>query len=77
MSVSHPESGLPPLCGICGTDTVRIGKLPRVGLRPLVVVYKCVACNLIASIEPDCREVAPPCQPLEVTTLPLPSRERV
>jgi hypothetical protein len=53
MSVPLPESVLPPRCEICGVGTVRIGKLPRVGLRPLVYVYKCDACNQITSVEPE------------------------
>jgi hypothetical protein len=53
MAVPHPESALPPRCEICGIGTVRIGKLPRIGLRPLVYVYKCDACNQITSVEPD------------------------
>ena len=29
------------------------GKLPPIGLRPLVYVYKCGGCNQIISIEPE------------------------
>jgi hypothetical protein len=58
MSVPHPETGLPPRCEICGFGTVRIGKLPRIGLRPLVYVYKCDACNQITSVEPERQEQA-------------------
>jgi hypothetical protein len=53
MSVPLIESVLPPCCEGCGIGTVRIGKLPRVGLRPLVYVYKCDACNQITSVEPE------------------------
>jgi len=53
MSVPHPEAALPPRCEICGFGTVRIGKLPRIGLRPLVHVYKCDACNQVTSVEPE------------------------
>lgn len=53
MSVPLIESALSPCCESCGVGTVRIGKLPRVGLRPLVYVYKCDACNQITSVEPD------------------------
>jgi len=53
MSVPHSEICLPPRCESCGVGTVRIGKLPRIGLRPLVYVYKCDACNKITSIEPE------------------------
>jgi hypothetical protein len=38
---------------MCGVGTVRIGKLPRIGLRPLVYVYKCSGCNQITSVEPE------------------------
>jgi hypothetical protein len=58
MSVTHSETGVPPRCEICGMGTVRIGKLPRIGLRPLVHVYKCDACNQITSVEPECQEEA-------------------
>ncbi|ANW03365.1 hypothetical protein LMTR13_27745 [Bradyrhizobium icense] len=56
MPAPDSETGLPPRCEICGVGTVRIGKLPRIGLRPLVYVYKCDACNQITSIEPERRE---------------------
>jgi hypothetical protein len=58
MSVPHPEAALPPRCEICGFGTVRIGKLPRIGLRPLVHVYKCDACNQVTSVEPERQEDA-------------------
>jgi hypothetical protein len=47
------EIGLSPRCESCGRPTSRLGKLPRIGLRPLVHVYKCEPCNYIMSIEPD------------------------
>jgi hypothetical protein len=53
MSVLPSDTGLPPRCEICGVGTARIGKLPRIGLRPLVYVYKCDACNQITSIKPE------------------------
>lgn len=56
MSVPLIESVLPPPCEGCGIGTVSIGKLPRVGLRPLVYVYKCGACNQITSVEPERQE---------------------
>jgi hypothetical protein len=56
MPVSHPETCLPPNCEQCGVGTVRIGKLPRIGLRPLVHVYKCGGCNQITSVEPEAAE---------------------
>jgi hypothetical protein len=58
MSVPHSETCLPPRCESCGVGTVRIGKLPRIGLRPLVYVYKCDACNRITSVEPERQEEA-------------------
>jgi hypothetical protein len=58
MSLPLSETGLPPHCEICGIGTVRIGKLPRIGLRPLVYVYKCDACNQITSVEPERQEEA-------------------
>jgi len=59
MSVPLTEILLPPRCAICDTGTVRIGKLPPIGLRPLVYVYKCDACNQITSVEPEQRKGAP------------------
>ena len=53
MPAQPSEAGLPPRCESCGVGTVRIGKLPRIGLRPLVYVYKCNACNRITSVEPE------------------------
>jgi hypothetical protein len=38
--------GLPP-CETCGRATVRVGKLPRIGLHPLIYVYKCDQCRQI------------------------------
>ena len=52
MPIQPSEIGPPPRCEICGVTTAQIGKLPRIGLRPLVYVYKCDACNQITSIEP-------------------------
>ena len=53
MPVQPSEAGLPPHCESCGAGTARLGKLPPIGLRPLVYVYKCSACNQITSIEPE------------------------
>jgi hypothetical protein len=63
MPIPHSESALPPRCEICGIGTVRIGKLPQIGLRPLVYVYKCDACNKITSVEPDRLEETSRCRP--------------
>jgi hypothetical protein len=54
------EKNPAPRCETCGRDTARLGKLPRIGLRPLVHVYKCGACNLVMSIEPDQQDEAAP-----------------
>jgi hypothetical protein len=45
-----------PRCESCGRDTARLGKLPRIGLRPLIHVYKCETCNQIVSVEPEQQE---------------------
>ena len=58
MPVQPSEPRLPPRCEICGLGTAQIGKLPRIGLRPLVYVYKCDACNRITSVEPERQEEA-------------------
>jgi hypothetical protein len=63
MPAPPSEIGLPPRCETCGLGTAQIGKLPRIGLRPLVYVYKCDACNQITSIEPERQDsptVTPP-----------------
>jgi hypothetical protein len=56
MSQPPKEISLSPRCESCGHPTSRLGKLPRIGLRPLVYVYKCEPCHQIMSIEPDQRE---------------------
>ena len=53
MPVQPSEAGLPPRCESCGAGTARLGKLPPIGLRPLLYVYKCSACNQITTIEPE------------------------
>ena len=62
MPVQLSEAGLPPRCESCGAGTARLGKLPPIGLRPLVYVYKCDACNQIISIEPE-RQDSPTISP--------------
>jgi uncharacterized protein len=37
-------------CENCGCATVKIGKLSRIGLHPLINVYKCQPCRKIISI---------------------------
>jgi hypothetical protein len=56
MSRPLKEKAGSPRCETCGRGTARVGKLPRVGLRPLVHVYKCDACNQIVSVEPEQQE---------------------
>lgn len=63
MPVQPPEAGLPPRCEGCGAGTARLGKLPPIGLRPLVYVYKCDACNQVISIEPE-RHDSPTLSPI-------------
>ena len=69
MPAPPSEIGLPPRCETCGSGTAQIGKLPRIGLRPLIYVYKCDACNKITSIEPD-RQDSPTISP--TVTPPMP-----
>ena len=69
MPAPPSEIGLPPRCEICGSGTAQIGKLPRIGLRPLVYVYKCAACNQITSIEPE-QQYSPAISP--TLTPPMP-----
>lgn len=49
-----------PRCESCGRVTANVGKLPRIGLRPLIYVYKCNACHQIMSIEPELQEQRAP-----------------
>jgi hypothetical protein len=53
MPAVPSEAGLPPRCESCGAGTARLGKLPPIGLRPLLYVYKCSSCNQITSVEPE------------------------
>ena len=53
MSGPPSRTGQAPQCEICGLATTKLGKLPGIGLRPLIYVYKCESCNQIMSIEPD------------------------
>ena len=69
MPVEVSEAGLPPRCEGCGAGTARLGKLPRIGLRPLVYVYKCDACNQITSIEPE-RQDSPTISPTAAPPMP-------
>jgi hypothetical protein len=41
---------LSPSCENCGCATVKVGKLSRLGLHPLINVYKCQPCRQIISI---------------------------
>jgi hypothetical protein len=69
MPVQPSDTGLSPRCEICGVSTAQIGKLPRIGLRPLVYVYKCDACNQITSIEPE-RQDSPTISPTATPPMP-------
>lgn len=71
MFLPPPEPGLPPRCEGCGAGTARLGKLPRIGLRPLVYVYKCDACNQIISVEPG-RQDSPPISPTVTPPMVMP-----
>ena len=42
----------PPICEECGRPMLWLGQLPKIGLRPLVYVYKCVTCREIVTVEP-------------------------
>jgi hypothetical protein len=69
MPAQSSETCLPPRCDICGVGTAQIGKLPRIGLRPLIYVYKCDACNKITSIEPE-RLESPTISPTATPPMP-------
>jgi hypothetical protein len=46
-----PEDRSPPLCKRCKAVMQTLGKLPQLGFRPAVQVFKCVACKVIESKE--------------------------
>jgi hypothetical protein len=48
MTEVHAER--PPSCDNCGRATVKVGKLSKLGPRPLIHVYKCQPCRQIISI---------------------------
>ena len=75
MPVELSEAGLPPRCEGCGAGTARLGKLPRIGLRPLVYVYKCAACNQIVSIEPE-RQESPSISPTVTPPMAKPGTKK-
>lgn len=61
MMPGSPSKMAPsPRCESCGRVTANVGKLPRIGLRPLIYVYKCNACHQIMSIEPELQEQRAP-----------------
>jgi len=39
-------------CPGCSSSMLYVGKLPRIGLRPMQFVYRCPTCNQIVR-EPD------------------------
>jgi DNA-directed RNA polymerase subunit RPC12/RpoP len=43
----------PPACKKCGRDMAKIGKLPPIGVRPLLHVYKCADCREVITIRPE------------------------
>jgi hypothetical protein len=43
----------PPACKKCGRDMARVGKLPSIGTRPLLHVYKCAECRQIVTVRPE------------------------
>jgi hypothetical protein len=71
MPAPPSEINLPPRCETCGFGTARIGKLPRIGLRPLLYVYKCDACNQIMSVEPE-QQDSPTISPTVIPPMPKP-----
>jgi hypothetical protein len=43
----------PPACKKCGRDMAKVGKLPSIGTRPLLHVYKCADCRQIITVRPE------------------------
>jgi len=43
----------PPACKKCGRDMAKVGKLPSIGMRPLLHVYKCADCREVVTVRPE------------------------
>jgi predicted RNA-binding Zn-ribbon protein involved in translation (DUF1610 family) len=41
----HSANIAPPVCPKCGTEMLNVGKLPQIGLKSLLHVYKCDPCR--------------------------------
>ena len=41
----HSVNIAPPVCPKCGTEMLNVGKLPQIGLKSLLHVYKCDPCR--------------------------------
>jgi len=50
IGMTEVQAERPPSCENCGCATVKVGKLSRLGSRPLINVYKCQPCRQIISI---------------------------
>ena len=50
VGMTAVQAERPPSCENCGCATVKVGKLSRLGLHPLINVYKCQPCRQIISI---------------------------
>jgi hypothetical protein len=46
------SANVPPLNCPCGTPATALGKLPEIGLHPLIYVYWCKPCSEIIEIAP-------------------------
>jgi hypothetical protein len=50
--MERPENAAPPACKKCGRDLAKVGKLPPIGTRPLLHVYKCADCREVVTVPP-------------------------
>lgn len=41
-----------PQCEKCGSSMAVVGKLPKIGLRPLLQIYKCTPCRSVVAVSP-------------------------
>ena len=41
----HSANIAPPVCPKCGAEMLNVGKLPQIGLKSLLHVYKCDPCR--------------------------------
>lgn len=41
-----------PYCEKCGSSMAAVGKLPEIGFRPSLQIYKCTPCRSVVAVSP-------------------------